>query len=617
VAPSTSASRAPGRPAAAAPSRRPAAAALLLLAGLAAWWRGGAAPAWAEAPRPLGRLEQESVDEALAARQLAIDPRPQGKTVGAIHVVNQEVFSQRDWWFQWFNVFHRTTRENVIRREILLRPGQPYDEALVEESIRNLQSTQSVGGSTFVPPEVSSVVAILPVAAPLRPGEVDLLVVTRDLWSLRFNTNFEFQQNTLAFLATSLSENNLFGWRKFLSIGFTLDQGTMGFGPSYYDPNVAGTRLTLLATADLWYARDSERYEGNDQTFSLAYPLFSLASRWGAEIDVAHYDTVVRTFRGNSLRLEDLAATPDVVEQIPDIYRQRRAIVDSSVVRSFIGASAIQRVTLGHYFESRRFSVLPDFPGDAATAQLYLDQFAPVSEQRSEPYVAYQVFTPRFAVFRDLDTFDLRENRALGPSLSVRIGYGLPALGADFRALALSETARWSVNPGNSFLQVAVTASTRLRDGAFIDQALDGQLYAATPLLARAFRLVMLGEAAGRRADSQRLRYVLGGRTGLRGYAIGDFVGTSELVGHLELRSVALPIFSQRFGGLLFWDVGDAAPSFRAIVPHHDFGVGLRWLIPQLNSSVVRIDWALATQSTTFTQAGLPGRFTAGFQQVF
>ena len=50
---------------------------------------------------------------------------------------------------------------------------------------------------------------------------------------------------------------------------------------------------------------------------------------------------------------------------------------------------------------------------------------------------------------------------------------------------------------------------------------------------------------------------------------------------------------------------------------HHDFGVGLRWLIPQLSSSVVRIDWAIATDAGPYTSPGLPGRISAGFAQSF
>jgi hypothetical protein len=577
-----------------------------------------------ESARSLGRLEQESVDEALTALGLRIEPHPEGKLIGAITSVNQEVFSRRDWQFQRLNFFHRTTRPEILQRELLVKPGTPYDDALVEESIRNLQAplNLTIGGRGVPQPELSSVVAIVPVVSS-RPGTVDLLAVTRDVWSLRFNTNFEFQQNTLSLLDTSLSENNLFGWRKYLSVGFTMDQGAFVIGPTYIDPNVGGSRLTLLAETKLFYTRGTDQYEGNSELFSLRYPLFSLASRWGGGVDVRHQDAVIRTFRGNSLRLLDLAGAPlGAMEAVPYEYRRTIASVDSSIVRSF-GIDVIQRVTLGHLFDGRRSSVLSTFPGDPADPQRaldeqrFLDQFAPVSEQRSEPYLGYDMFTPRYGVFRDLDTFDLRENQRLGPSVSLRIGYGVPALGADFRALALTGAVSWAVGAGGGYGKILANGSTRLRDGRFIDQSAGAQVYAATPFLGRTVRLVLFAEADSTRADTLRRLYFLGGSTGLRGYAIGDFLGTSMVVGHAELRTAPLPVFSQRFGALLFYDVGDAAPSFAAIVPYHDLGVGLRWLIPQFNSSVVRFDWAIATQSTAFTAAGLPGRFSAGFQQVF
>jgi hypothetical protein len=578
----------------------------------------------ADAPRALGRLEQESVDEALTSMGLRIEPHPEGKRIGTIAVVNQEVFSRRDWWFQLFNIFHRTTRPWILARELLVVPGTPYDEALVEESIRNLQAPSSltIGGRPFAGPELSSVVAIVPVVSPV-PGAVDLLAVTRDVWSLRFNTNFEFQQNTLSLLETSLSENNLFGWRKYLSVGFTMDQGAYAIGPTYFDPNIAGSRLTLLASASTIYTRGTNAYEGNSELFSLRYPLFSLASKWGAGVDVNHSNAVARSFRGNSLRLVDLAGdAAGVDEMVPDTYRRTVASVDSSVVRSF-GTAVIQRVTLGHLFDARRSGVLPSFPGDPAAPQRavderrFLDQWAPVSERRSEPYLRYDLFTPRYAIYRDLDTFDLRENRLLGPSLSLRAGFGSPAFGADFTTVPLSGVAQWSTGAGGGYALARIQGGFRLRYGHLIDQNAGALLYAATPMLRHLVRLVVSAEADAWRADTLRRRYFLGGDTGLRGYAIGDFQGTSQVIAHAELRSAALPVFSQRFGGLLFYDVGDAAASFAAIVPQHDFGLGLRWLIPQLNSAVLRFDWAIATQSTPFTAAGLPGRFTAGFQQIF
>jgi hypothetical protein len=189
----------------------------------------------ADDKRTLGRLERESLDDALAAHGLTVDTAPGGKTIGQIHIVNQEVFSRRDWWFQWFNHFHRTTRDYMLERELLFRPGQPYEQSLIEESTRYLQAPPPlvISGRTLYQPELSSVVVILPVAPRSgQPGEVDVLVVTRDVWSLRFNTDFEHQEGTLLRLNTSLSENNLFGLRKRVSFLFDLYQGTYSFGPA-------------------------------------------------------------------------------------------------------------------------------------------------------------------------------------------------------------------------------------------------------------------------------------------------------------------------------------------------------------------------------------------------
>jgi hypothetical protein len=564
----------------------------------------------------LGRLEQESVDEAKSRLGLTIEPRPEGRIIGTIYVVNHEVFSRRDWWFQWFNIFHRTTRPELVRRELLMKSGDRYFEPLIDESIRNLQSPPAlvVAGRALSPPELSSVVAIVPVASH-QPEQVDLLVVTRDVWSLRFNTDFEFQQNTLALLTTSLSENNLFGWRKFLSVGFTMDQGKMGVGPTYVDPNIAGTRLTLYASATAWYSRDTRNYEGNNETFSLRYPLFSLATRWGAGIDLTHQDTVIRSFRGNQLRLVNVALPSGATQPVPYIFRRQIAIIDSNVTRSF-GLTVIRRVTFGYLFDTRRSEVMPDFP-DIAAAQSFLDQFTPVSERRSEPYLGCEIFTPRYSVFRDLDTFDLRENRVLGPSLTARIAYGLPELGADFRAPGFRGTVGWAMAPAGGYGRLTAAAAARRRNGQLIDQSLGLSFYAASPLLGHLLRLIVSAQANAVRADTSRSLFFLGGSTGLRGYAIGDFQGQNQVIGHAELRSVPVAVFSQRFGGLLFYDLGHAAPSFAAMTIHHDLGVGLRWLIPQLNSSVIRIDWAAATQSTPFTRAGWPGRVTAGFRQAF
>ena len=576
-----------------------------------------AAGARAEPAGSLGRLERESVDEALARLGLAIDPSPEGKVIGRVHVINQDVFSRQDWYFHLLNVLHRTTRPEILGRELLLVPGQRWDETLADESVRNLQATPPLffaNGERFGAPQVSSIVALVPVASPV-PGTVDVLVVTRDVWSLRFNTNFEFQRNRLTLLETAVSENNLFGWRKQLAARFEMDLGRFGVGPTYFDPNVAGTRLTLLAVATAWYTRGGHGYEGNNELFSLRYPLYSLASRWGGGVDVIHRNEVVRRFCDNLLCPVDVGGT-----SVPLVYQRRDLTTDAGAVRSF-GQTIVQRVTLGYRFDRRRSLVPPDFPIDPANPNLadeFLATWAPLPETRSEPYLRYQLFTARYGVFRDLDTFDLRENRRLGPLLAVEVAAGLRALGADFVAYPIGATVGWSVAPGGSAFGLAqVTASARARSGDLIDQRLSAVLYFASPPIAGLARIVAAASTDAVRADTYRTRFFLGGDTGLRGYQIGEFQGTVAAVARAEIRTVPLAVYSQRFGAVLFYDVGHAAASYDALVPHHDVGVGFRWLIPQLNASVVRIDWAIATDAGPYTQPGLPGRISAGFMQSF
>jgi hypothetical protein len=565
----------------------------------------------------LGKLERQSLDDALALRGLIIDPAPEGKTIGQVHVVTLEVFGPRDWYFQLLNVFHRTTREHLLRREALFQAGQPYRPDLIEETRRNLQN-----------PDLSSVVVIVPVRA-AAPGTVDVLIVTRDVWSLRLNTEFEFQQGRLLALSASLSENNLFGWRKQVALVFDMDQGAVAVGPTYIDRNLAGTRMTLTASARGLFAREGGRAEGSSASAVLRYPLYSLASKWGAAANVYHSNGVVRRFLENRLRPVDFASTPEV-ERWPWIYRVRQFGAGASVTRSF-GTRVIQRVSGGYGYSVVRPSFTPDFPDDPVAKAEFARTIFPRSERVSNLYASYGLFTPRYITYRDLDTFDLREDRTLGPSAGASVGRASRLLGSDRDFVSLGANAGWTFAIAEGLQGVSASWGGRLEQGRMIDQTYTAGLYAATPVLARTLRVIGSAGAGALVNDTRNSFYSLGGDNGLRGYSVGDLLGKAQFLAHLEARSMALSVASFRLGGLLFYDVGDAASpdqgsgvglvrAARAVLglsPKSDVGLGLRLLIPQLNAYVLRFDWAVPLRSTVHTPAGFPGRFSLGFRQAF
>lgn len=560
----------------------------------------------------LGRLEKEAVDDALAWRGLALEPAPAGKRVGVVHVYNHEVFSRKDSYFQLLNYLHRTTREEIIRREVLLLPGDPYVEALVEETGRNLRQE-----------DVSSLVIVLPVKG-TQADHVDLLVVTRDVWSLRFNTEFDFGEGELRSLSTSLSENNLLGWRKRASFAYLLGRGAYAIGPTYFDPNVAGSRLTFSGSYRAYYTRETNQREGTSVGARVSYPLFSLASRWGASLGASYANTVARNFLGGRLRTLDLRATPER-DDLPYIYRVRSASVDSQIVRSF-GKAVIQRVAVGHTLSSVRPRFLKDYPlADPQLQTLLGNAIFPRSERISQVYLSYSLFTPRYRVYRDFSTYDLGEDVILGPSLSGSVARAVGWLGSEAIYTSVSAGAAWTFDYGNGYQKIGVGWSGARRFGELVDEYRSASVYLATPMLWRAFRLVA-DASTGALIDNRRsnVRETVGAETSLRAYATGEFEGQAAYMAHFEVRSAPIAVAAFRLGLVAFHDMGHAARKWTDLGVKQDAGLGLRLLIPQLNFYVLRVDWAVAFQDGTrdgqghlLTAKGLPGRISAGFRQAF
>jgi hypothetical protein len=395
-----------------------------------------------------------------------------------------------------------------------------------------------------------------------------------------------------------------------------MNQGAMWAGPTYSDSNIRGTRLTFSTVFGAWFGREDGRYEGTSSRTVLAYPLYALASRWGGSLDFSHANYVLRDFVRTRPRLVDLEETPET-DEIPWVYRLRRYVFTSSAVRSFGRKRLVQRATFGHQFLVQRPTFAEGFTDDPLVRQGFARRVFPRSERVSALFARWSLFTPRYRVYRDLNTFDLREDSLLGPSLDLGVTGATVPLGSEADFVRLGGSAGWSFELFDGFQRVGGGFSGRLQDGALIDQQVSAGLYLATPVLFRALRVAADAGVAFLRNARENFFYTLGGDSGLRGYTIGDFQGQAQALGHLEVRSRPLPVWSLRLGGLVFWDAGHAAASLGALRLHNDVGLGLRLLIPQLNPYVIRVDWAFALQDSTHTRAGWPGRASAGFRQAF
>jgi hypothetical protein len=559
-----------------------------------------ASPARAGSADELGSYERYALESAISSRGLEIDPEPTGKRIGAIHVVNLDVFSKREGFLQLLNVFHRTTRESVIEREVLPRPGELWDQERIDETKRRLRD------SLF-----TTLVVVVPVKAP-KPGEVDVLVVTRDIWSLRLNSQFEYQEEQLTRLSLSVAENNLLGYRKHVAFVFDMDQGAFSLGPNYVDKNIAGSHLRLTSSWNLLFSRATREREGSSSSTSFSYPLWSLDQKWGASVVASHFDSTVRSFVGTGLRTYDNPDT-DEVEAVPWQYRFRSVDLATSGFRSF-GHKVKHQISFGHQLRIRRPSLIDDFNQDAPTTTAFIRDVFPRSERSSALVAGYSLFTPRYVVYRNVNSFDLAEDSRVGPDLSVNLGLAMKVIGSERNFATGSLSAGWTVSfGGDGFARIGAGTAGRFEDDRLIDRQLSLSTRAASPRISF-FRIVGRAEWAGIFKGESNQAFIVGGDSGLRGYQIGAFRGLIRVRANLELRSMPVRVLFTRLGGLLFWDVGHAADSADELSLHHDVGFGARLLVPQLQPAVFRFDWAFPLNGPT---AGLPGRFIAGVSQAF
>lgn len=557
----------------------------------------------------LSSLERASVKRGLVARGYELEPSPWGKVVGAVRVYNEDVFAERDPVLSFFNRFHYTSRESVVLGEVVVRAGEVWDQERVQESARRLRD-----------PLWSSVVAVVPVKS-REPGKVDLLVVTRDVWSLRLNTQYTFQLGSLTNLNIALSENNFLGTRNVLALGFTMNQGSIATGPLFIDKNVFNKYIDFRARVDAILEREAFldegewKREGSQSTVAISKSLASLADSWGGGLSFNHRFAIDRSFRGLDLRTYDNPDTPET-EALPFIYRMRRWGVNAYALRQLGGKALKHQITFGHGVDSQRPRVLEGFPGDDIARAAFERDVLPRSERTSVTYVTYGLFTPRFRTFRNVGTYDLAEDVRFGPDLDVNYGVAFRSLGSSSRFQRAGISLGWTFPIfRDGFFRLSAGLNTRLQhegDADFIDNSASGTLRVVTPSISLG-RLVTQTTIATRWDDRQNAFYTNGSDDALRGFLINQFFGDRLVRSQWELRSVPVPVWVLRGGLVAFYEIGSAANSFRRMELHQDVGIGFRVLIPQTSREPFRFDLAFPLDGET---RGRP-QFIAAFESAF
>jgi hypothetical protein len=547
--------------------------------------------------QPAGdNYERLRVEQYLGSTGLREDPAPEGKRIRRLQLVRREVFEGDDllvpvvlptFASTWPNLFHAVTRESIIRRELLLHEGDVYSAELAEESMRNLRGLG-----------VLALVRVVPLATD-EPGAIDLLVYTRDLWSLRLEQQFSGAGSSFE-LAAQLIERNFLGLNKSLAARFSLAPDIYTFGQTYVDPRVLGGDLRLSESFDVIFNRDHETPEGSTAGLYFGRPFYNIAQRFGFDVNLAYADFVWRDLRDGEVLGYD--TRPGSVHGqdceigtescIPLVWDEWRFRLDAAV-HFRAGVTYTQTFSAGAGIYDLQTAPNAETGLRESQEQVFYAEVLPPDRRDVYPFVRYRLSLPRFVVFTNLGTYGLSESVQIGPQLDASLLVPLEALGSTGTGLSAHGAATYILAGADMLAQLSAEVWTRLDRGDVVDQRAFVQLRAAGPAWPWLWgRLIMRTYWDGRRNDTQRTLVTLGGDNGLRGYPAQYLFGrgASRVLWNFEYRTLPWMLQSIHFGFVGFYDAGAVYADTSQIDVHHGIGVGARVLFPQFNRSVFRLD---------------------------
>lgn len=555
--------------------------------------------------------EQQTIDRALERRGVLLDPNPEGKRIEDIVIEVLEVVEQRDPAPNFLNALHRTTRDRAVRRELLFREGEPFERALTDESERNLRGLRQ-----------HSLVVILPLQGK-SPNSVRVLVLVKDVWSLRLNSSFRITGQGLEQLLLQPSEENLFGMRRTLSSTVTYDPATVSVGATYIEPRLVDSRILLGVNAGLTINHETGLVEGTSGAFEYGVPVYSTRQHWAWGTSLSWRNGITRRFRGVSLNVFNGDADSDPTNLCPNRARCIPIRYDTdliagtvAVTRSFWGKH-VQLVQLGATADRRAYHVDDLGRYDTDVAARFVTERLPHSVTRNGLFARYQVYENRWAKLQEVETLGLQENFRLGLEAHARVYPLLGALGSTESLIGYFGGASYTHELGDGLARVYGAAGVEVTPdhSTVVNATLQGGLRVVTPKL-RIGRLVADGTFTLRPENRLNTLSSLGGDGRLRGYLSGSLLGRNVVSANLEFRSRGFQVSTIQLGGAVFYDVGDAFDDTRSFRPKQGVGAGLRIGFPQLDRTVMRIDLGFPLTATRTPQSWLDGLvFT--FDQAF
>jgi hypothetical protein len=408
-------------------------------------------------------------------------------TVRAIVIDRRDIFEPAEAsassLVRFMNRIHATTHRRVIEREILFKPGEPFDSARVAETARNLRAL-----GIFRRVIVDSVHT--------DSGTV-VRVITKDGWSTRPQLDFSSTGGQTAW-GIGLEELNLFGNATYAAINYTENPDRSALTLLFRQPRLIASRIYVSAGYQ-------HRSDGRSVTGGIGLPFLSLASRASLTFGALDFDgDVLRFFEGDPVAGQ--------------VLRRRYTLVRADGALA-LAASSAGFSRLGLLAQVRRDDFLD-------TALVASRAFPHTTTGAVGPYL--WVSRASFLVVHNFRSFTREEDVDLSSAFLVGAYAAPKAFGYDRDGLGLQGNAGTGLRTPGGFLTIRANA-TGLVSSAGLDSGtvrLTG-MWLVQP--ARAHALVVLGQLGWQENPVPGEEFDLGLNRGPRAFYAHAFTGDRVL----------------------------------------------------------------------------------------
>lgn len=486
-----------------------------------------------------------------------------GATIRAIQITVDNVFDPNDpeedkALYRWANRVHVRTRESVIESVLLFQVGDRFSGRLLDESARSLRARGFLAEAAAEPHSYDA-----------ASNTVEVHVRVRDSWTLAPELELSRSGGENEF-GIGMSDSNLFGTGKSLTISYTSDVDRDETMLAYGDANVFDSRVRLNAML-------ANATDGHRRAFAAERPFFALDTRWslgGSIVDEERVDSMY-----------------DLGEEIDEFRHDVQAVTLQGGWSSGYSRKRVRRWLFGLTAEEHTF--LP-------TSETPQPLLLPDDRKLVFPWIGMQIVEDDFREMTELNDMGRTEDIALGLNLSLSVGFAKERFGSDRDATLYRANVQKGWEPGGSgrLLLVNAGGSTRDEDDGLQNSVMFfGARYYRRNLDKHLFS-VSLEALTSNKLDHEN-QVLLGGDNGLRGFPLRYQVGKHRAALTVEQRFFTdwYPWRLLRVGWAAFADVGRVwgqdprgAPPLGTL---YDVGVGLRLSSPRSSGrSVVHVDLA-------------------------